>query len=85
MTLAFYDVPAGAIGMAREHANSTRYSISRFYFLAVGIHQSLRVTLPGPLGPHRRRVDTGTHSVPGAIGHPTHDFKVDPSLEAAVV
>ena len=65
MTLAFYDVPAGAIGMAREHANSTRYSISRFYFLAVGIHQSLRVKLPGPLGPHRRRVDTGDAFRPG--------------------
>ena|SRR6516162_2670642 len=32
-----------------EHANSTGYSISRFYFLAMGIHQSSCVASPaGP-------------------------------------
>ena len=50
MTLAFYDVPAGAIGMAREHANSTRYSISRFYFPCRGYSSVLARQAPRSAG-----------------------------------
>ena len=66
MTLAFYDVPAGATGMlSMRTRRDTRYrgSISLSW-----VFTSPRASLRGPLGPHRRWwVDTRDAFRPGAV------------------
>ena len=76
MTLAFYDVPAGAIGMAARACEldeildiAVLFSLPWVFISPCASSSPVRwVRIGGGLIP-------GTHSVPGAIGHPTHDFK----------